>query len=63
MGLHYIAFVAAEPIMAMTEFTFDYDPKAAVAPIEGKGKGKVVIPPGCRQCFCGSSQCRQYLKV
>lgn len=65
MGLHYIAFVATEPIMAMTEFTFDYDPKAAVSPIErkGKGKGKVVIPPGCRQCFCGSSQCRQYLKV
>ena len=49
--------------MAMTEFTFDYDPKAAVAPIKGKGKGKMVVPPGCHECFCGSSQCRQYLKV
>ncbi|KDR84130.1 hypothetical protein GALMADRAFT_236807 [Galerina marginata CBS 339.88] len=65
-GLPYIAFVAGEDIPARTEFTFDYDPKAAEkqARAQAKGKGKAkssAIPEGSKPCHCGAAQCRGYI--
>lgn len=61
----FVVFVAASDITAGTEFTFDYDPKAAEQAIERckkkKGKRPEEIPDGAIICWCGSSQCRGYL--
>ena len=64
-GMPFVVFVAASDITAGTEFTFDYDPKAAEQAIERckkkKGKRPEEIPDGAIICWCGSSQCRGYL--
>jgi [histone H3]-lysine9 N-trimethyltransferase SUV39H len=61
----FVVFVAARDIIAGTEFTFDYNPKAAEQALENrkkkKGKRPEEIPEGAVLCLCGSSQCRGYL--
>jgi histone-lysine N-methyltransferase SUV39H len=63
-GMPFIVFVAASDITAGTEFTFDYDPKAAEQAErrkKKKGKRPEEIPEGAVICLCGSSECRGYL--
>jgi len=65
-GTPFIAFVASCDIPAGTEFTFDYNPKAAEQALQKskkKGKRPEQIPEGATPCLCGSSQCRGYLQV
>lgn len=65
----FIAFVASEDIPAMTEFTLDYDPKAAEqfaaakALDKGKKKAKQQYVPsnGDHRCSCSSPDCRGYM--
>ena len=61
----FIVFVASCDIPAHTEFTFDYNPKAAEQQAfqkrRKKGKRPEEIPEGSIPCLCGSSQCRGYL--
>jgi histone-lysine N-methyltransferase SUV39H len=57
-------FVASCDIRAGTEFTFDYNPKAAAEQAllkQKKGKTREKIPEGAVPCLCGSSKCRGYL--
>ncbi|KAF8811174.1 SET domain-containing protein [Phlegmacium glaucopus] len=64
-GMPFIVFVASCDIPARTEFTFDYDPKAAQQALQKskkkKGKRPEAVPEGAIPCLCGSSQCRGYL--
>jgi len=64
-GMPFIVFVASCDIPARTEFTFDYNPKAAAQASQKrqKKKGKRVedIPEGSIPCLCCSSECRGYL--
>ncbi|KAF5321761.1 hypothetical protein D9619_000580 [Psilocybe cf. subviscida] len=69
IGMPFIAFVASDDIPAMTEFTLDYDPKAAeqyaAAKAQSKGKKKAkqeYIPStGDHRCSCSSPDCRGYM--
>lgn len=62
-GLPFIVFVALENIPAKTEFTFDYDPRAAgiMASRKGKKKGPITVPEGVKICICGAEACRGVL--
>jgi histone-lysine N-methyltransferase SUV39H len=61
----YIAFVAAEDIPTRTEFTIDYNPRAAAveeaARLKKKGKPAVKRPQGAEDCFCNSRGCRGFI--
>lgn len=74
VGLPFIAFVAKVDISAMTELTFDYDPREAErfeVKHRKKQKGKkkkastransVSNHEGSRPCKCGSKSCRGFL--
>ncbi len=54
----YIAFVAAEDIPTRTEFTIDYNPRAAAAEeaARSKKKGKPMFkrPAAAEDCYCDS---------
>lgn len=62
-GIPFVVFVASSDIRAGTEFTLDYNPKAAEQALQKQKKGKTreKIPEGAMTCLCGSSQCRGYL--
>lgn len=62
-GTPFVVFVASCDIRAGTEFTLDYNPKAAEQELQKRKKGKTreKIPEGAMTCLCGSSQCRGYL--
>jgi len=62
-GTPFVVFVASCDIRAGTEFTLDYNPKAAERELQRRKKGKTreKIPEGAMTCLCGSSQCRGYL--
>ena len=62
-GTPFVVFVASCDIRAGTEFTLDYNPKAAEQELQKRKKGKTreMIPEGAMTCLCGSSQCRGYL--
>ena len=57
-GLPFIAFVAMRNIPAKTEFTFDYDPRAAGQIAATKG---TTFPEGAKICNCGTKACRGVL--
>jgi histone-lysine N-methyltransferase SUV39H len=64
-GLPFIAFVALTNIPAKTEFTFDYDPRAAerimlTRKAQKKGQNSQV-PGGAKICACGAEACRGIL--
>jgi len=51
-------------IPAKTEFTFDYDPRAAeriMLAQTRKDKKKGVVPKGAKICACGTEACRGIL--
>ncbi|KIM46578.1 hypothetical protein M413DRAFT_65153 [Hebeloma cylindrosporum] len=68
-GMPYIVFVAAKDIPARTEFTFDYNPAAAMAEEAARAKtkkGKALRiqldrPEGREDCFCDSTRCRGFV--
>jgi len=62
-GMPFVVFVASCDISASTEFTLDYNPKAAEQALQNlkKGKTREKIPEGSMACLCGSNQCRGYL--
>ena len=62
-GTPFVVFVASCDIRAGTEFTLDYNPKAAEQELQKRKKGKTreKIPDGAMTCLCGSSQCRGYM--
>jgi SET domain-containing protein len=60
-GLPFIAFVALENMSAKTEFTLDYDPRAAERILARKSKQKAVVPEGAKKCACGAEACRGIL--
>ena len=62
-GIPFVVFVASSDIRAGTEFTLDYNPKAAKQALQERKKGKTreKIPEGAITCLCDSSQCRGYL--
>jgi len=62
-GTPFVVFVASCDIRAGTEFTLDYNPKAAEQELQKRKKGKTreKIPEGVMSCLCGSNQCRGYL--
>ena len=62
-GTPFVVFVASCDIRAGTEFTLDYNPKAAKQEPQSpkKGKTREKIPEGALACLCGSIQCRGYL--
>jgi len=61
----YIAFVAAEDIPTRTEFTIDYNPRAAAAEeaARSKKKRKPVLrrSQAAEDCFCDSPKCRGFI--
>ena len=57
-GLPFIAFVALADIPAKTEFTFDYNPRAAER-IQNAKKGFIL--EGAKICTCGAEACRGVL--
>ncbi|KAI0651424.1 SET domain-containing protein [Trametes meyenii] len=59
----YLAFVATEYIPARTELTIDYDPKAGEEARVSKQKGRRAMPPGARECKCGTDSCRGWVRV
>ncbi|OBZ79868.1 Histone-lysine N-methyltransferase, H3 lysine-9 specific [Grifola frondosa] len=63
MNQPYLAFVATEAILARTELTIDYDPKAGAVYRKGKTKGKNKIPAGAVKCVCGAEDCRGWVRV
>ncbi|KZT06198.1 SET domain-containing protein [Laetiporus sulphureus 93-53] len=59
----YLAFVTTQTIVARTELTIDYDPKATEEHRRSKGKGRRILPEGARPCICGADSCRGWITI